>query len=85
MSMQNTEFILVLLLMNYCIGFHMNNCKPTFASPCMFNSRHYILYFTKDLSGPDQVAQLVGASSQRARVAGLIPSQETYKRQPVKA
>ena len=25
-----TEFILVLLFINYCIIFHMNNYKPTF-------------------------------------------------------
>ena len=27
------QFIVVLLLMNYCIVFHMNNCKPTLVSP----------------------------------------------------
>ena len=27
-SMWNTEFILVSLFINYCIIFHMNNCKP---------------------------------------------------------
>ena len=32
-SMQNTEFILVLFFINYCIIFHMNNCKSTFAHP----------------------------------------------------
>ena len=32
-SMQNTELILVLLFNNYCIIFHTNNCKPTFAHP----------------------------------------------------
>ena len=31
----DTEFILVLLFINYCIIFHMNNCKPTFAHPCV--------------------------------------------------
>ena len=30
-----TQFILVLLLINYCILFHMNNCKPTFAPTCI--------------------------------------------------
>ena len=34
LSTQNTEFILVLFI-NYRIIFHMNNCKPTFAPPCM--------------------------------------------------
>ena len=33
-STQDTEFILVLLLISYCIIFHANNCKPIFASPC---------------------------------------------------
>ena len=32
-STWNTEFILVLLFINYCIIFHMNDCKPTFAPP----------------------------------------------------
>ena len=27
------QFILVLLFINYCVIFHMNNCKPTFALP----------------------------------------------------
>ena len=31
-STQNAEFILVLL--NYCIIFYMNNYRPTFALPC---------------------------------------------------
>ena len=35
LSTQNTEFILVLLCINYCIIFRMNICKATFASPCM--------------------------------------------------
>ena len=35
MSMQSTEFILVLLFINYCIIFHMNNRKPTFANSCI--------------------------------------------------
>ena len=30
-STQNTECILLLLFVNYCIIFHMNNCKSTFA------------------------------------------------------
>ena len=35
-SVQNTEFLLVLLLfINYCIIFHMNNYKPTFVPPCI--------------------------------------------------
>ena len=29
------EFILVLLFINYCIIFHMNNYKPTFAPSCI--------------------------------------------------
>ena len=35
MIIQNTEFILILLFIKYCIIFHMNNCKPTFAPPCI--------------------------------------------------
>ena len=27
--------ILALLLINYCIIFHTNHCKPTFAQPCI--------------------------------------------------
>ena len=34
-SMQNTELILVPLLINYCIIFHANSCKPAFDTPCM--------------------------------------------------
>ena len=37
--MWSTEFILVLLIF-YCI-FHMNNCKPTFATPCMALERGF--------------------------------------------
>ena len=29
------QFIPVSLLINYCIIFHMNNWKPTFAPPCV--------------------------------------------------
>ena len=32
-STRNTEFILVLLFINYCIIFHMNNRKSTYAPP----------------------------------------------------
>ena len=35
MGMQNTEFILVLLFINYYIIFHTNTYKPTFATPCI--------------------------------------------------
>ena len=42
--MQNTEFILVLLFINYCIIFHTNDCKPTCAPPCASKS-----------SGEDQI------------------------------
>ena len=31
-NMQNTEFIVVLLFINYCF-FHMNNCKHTLPHP----------------------------------------------------
>ena len=44
MSEQDTEFTLVLLFINYCIIFHVNNCKPTFASPSI--SYYYIIYLT---------------------------------------
>ena len=37
MSTQNTEFILVLLFIYYCIIFHMNNCKSTFVSLCTYS------------------------------------------------
>ena len=29
------QFILILLFINHSIIFHMNNYKPTFASPCI--------------------------------------------------
>ena len=32
-SEQNTEYILVLLFINYCVIFHVNNCKPISALP----------------------------------------------------
>ena len=35
--------------------------------------------------GPDQVAPLVRASSEYAKFAGSIPSQGTYKNQPMNA
>ena len=35
MSMHNTEFILVLLFITYCIISPTNNCKLTLAQPCM--------------------------------------------------
>ena len=34
-STWNTELILTLLFINYCTISHMNNCKPTFAPPCI--------------------------------------------------
>ena len=34
--------------------------------------------------GPGQIAQLVRALSQYAKVVGLIPGQGTYKKQPMK-
>ena len=37
----------------------------------------------KDNNGPGWVAQLLGALSQQAKVAGLIPGQGTYKNQPM--
>ena len=37
-SMQNEEFVLLLLFINYCIIFHRNNCKPTFAHPAQSKS-----------------------------------------------
>ena len=30
------QFVLVLVFIDYCIIFHTNNCKPTFAPPCIF-------------------------------------------------
>ena len=30
-----TEFILILLFIYYCIIFHTNTCKPTFAPSCI--------------------------------------------------
>ena len=36
-NVRNTQFILVLLFNNYCIIFHMNNCKPTFAHSVLLN------------------------------------------------
>ena len=35
------------------------------------------------LSGPGGVAQLIRVSSQKAKVAGVISSQDTYKNQPM--
>ena len=29
------QFILVLLFINYCVIFHMDNCKSTFVPPCV--------------------------------------------------
>ena len=35
--MRNTEFILVLLFISYCIVFYVDSCKPTFALLCIYN------------------------------------------------
>ena len=35
LCVRETEFILVSSLINHCIIFHMDNCKPTFAPPCI--------------------------------------------------
>ena len=35
-STQNTELILVLLFINYCVVTHANNGKPTLAHPCIY-------------------------------------------------
>ena len=35
MVVTETELILGLLFINYCISFHMNNCKCTFAPHCV--------------------------------------------------
>ena len=42
LSMQNTEFSLISLLINYCIIFHMNNCKPTFSHACINSTWFYL-------------------------------------------
>ena len=39
MGVQSTEFTLVLSFINYCVIFHVNNCKPAFAPPCTHASR----------------------------------------------
>ena len=36
--MHNTDFILVLSFINYCILFHMNSCEPTFAHSCIYTN-----------------------------------------------
>lgn len=36
LSLQNPTCILVLLLINKCILFHMNNCKATLAPPTLY-------------------------------------------------
>ena len=41
MSTGNTEF--VLLFINHCIIFHLNNCKPNFSHPCILNVKHIFL------------------------------------------
>ena len=33
LSTKNTEFIIVLLFINYCVIFHMNNCKLLWPNP----------------------------------------------------
>ena len=35
MGVHETQFIHVLLFINYCITFYMNNYEPTFAPPCI--------------------------------------------------
>ena len=41
-NMQNTELILLFVLNNYCVVFHMSNCKFTFAQPCIYLLIWYI-------------------------------------------
>ena len=45
----------------------------------------YLQSIKTSLPGPGWVAQLVGASSWRAKVMGSIPSRGTYKNQPMNA
>ena len=41
-SMQNSKFILLLLLLiNYCIIFHKNNRAPAFAHSCIMCKEHF--------------------------------------------
>ena len=44
-----------------------------------------ILHLTVNSYGPGPVAQLVRASSRYTKVAGSIPGQSTYKKQPMNA
>ena len=38
-SEQNTEYILVLLFINYCVIFHISNCKPASAPPYIYTDK----------------------------------------------
>ena len=45
-----TEFILVLLFTNYCLVFHMTNCKSTFASSCTLSLNEGITLMSEKLT-----------------------------------
>ena len=47
LSLSNYCFRVVLLFNNYCIIFHTNNCKPTFAPPCTEKLLELINRFSK--------------------------------------
>ena len=54
---RKADFILVLLFTNYCIIFHTNNCKPSFAPPCMrlaSMKTHYIKLSWKNKSSRER-------------------------------
>ena len=58
-----TDFIFVLLFINYCISFHMNNCKPTFAPPC-------VIYWLNNLENNMHITTLLGLQKKNDR--GLL-------------
>ena len=50
MSMRNSEFILILLFINYCTIHLMNNYKPSFVHP-IFRAYHLCLKYKSTSSG----------------------------------
>ena len=60
-----TEFTLVLLVINYCIIFHVNNYKPTSAPPCISQDRAHLLQGV--------TSQLVSKWSPQQVIPSLFP------------
>ena len=65
------------------VAFHFVGRQPANRATLVRTEIHY--FKTNKQPHPGQVAQLVRAVSGYAKIVGLIPSQGTYKKQPMNA